>query len=65
MHLRVGLSLQPGSQSPLTSPWHPGTILPEVLLNKKQRENLARYAYDISKIMVAVPVLGNALSAGF
>ena len=34
-------------------------------MNKKQRENLARYAYDISKIMVAVPVLGNALSAGF
>jgi ABC-type proline/glycine betaine transport system permease subunit len=34
-------------------------------VNRKQRDNLARYAYDVSKIMVAVPVLGNALSAGF
>ena len=34
-------------------------------MNKKQRENLARYCYDISKIMVAVPILGNSLSEGF
>jgi hypothetical protein len=34
-------------------------------LNKKQRENLARYAYDVRKIMVAVPILGNALPEHF
>jgi hypothetical protein len=34
-------------------------------LNKKQRENLARYAYDLSKIMVAVPILGNSLATSF
>ncbi|MBI5410744.1 MAG: hypothetical protein HZA21_02005 [Nitrospirae bacterium] len=34
-------------------------------MNKKQRANLARYAYDLSKIMVAVPMVGNALSANF
>jgi hypothetical protein len=34
-------------------------------VNRRQRENLARYAYDVSKIMVAIPVLGNALSANF
>ncbi|MEW6542706.1 MAG: DUF6722 family protein [Nitrospirota bacterium] len=34
-------------------------------MHRRQRENLARYACDVSKIMVAVPVLGNALSAGF
>jgi len=31
-------------------------------LNKRQRENLAKYTYDLSKIMVAVPIVGNALS---
>ena len=34
-------------------------------MNKQQRENLARYAYDVSKIMVAIPVLGNVLSTSF
>jgi hypothetical protein len=32
---------------------------------KRQRENLAKYCYDISKIMVAVPVIGNIMSDRF
>jgi hypothetical protein len=34
-------------------------------LNKGQRETLAKYAYDLSKIMEAVPIVGNALSDTF
>ncbi|MEW6246833.1 MAG: DUF6722 family protein [Nitrospirota bacterium] len=34
-------------------------------MTQRQRENLARYAYDVSKIMVAVPILGNSLSEHF
>ncbi|MBI4689000.1 MAG: hypothetical protein HY754_01810 [Nitrospirae bacterium] len=34
-------------------------------MNKKQRENLAKYSYDLSKIMVTAPLLGNLLSDKF
>ncbi len=34
-------------------------------MKKKQRENLARYTYDLSKIMVAAPILGNSLATSF
>ena len=34
-------------------------------MNKKQRENLAKYTYDLSKIMVTAPLIGNMLSDKF
>lgn len=34
-------------------------------MNKKQRENLSKYSYDLSKLMVAAPMLGNILSERF
>ncbi len=34
-------------------------------MNNRQRENLAKYAYDMSKLMIAVPVLGNLLAPEF
>jgi len=34
-------------------------------MNKKQRENLSKYVYDLSKITVAAPIIGNMLSDKF
>ncbi len=34
-------------------------------MNKQQWKNLARYTYDVSKLMVAVPVLGNLIAPRF
>lgn len=36
-----------------------------IVVNSRQRENLAKYAYDLSKLMMAIPVLGNLVAPQF
>ena len=47
--------------SPLADP----LLLHTFMINRKQLDNLAKYCYDISKLVIGLMVIGNLLSDRF